>query len=249
MGPTQGNVLEQTDAVFRTTQWTLLEGLRSGDEAECRAAAERAVMVYWPPVYACARKLVRTRDEAADLTQAFFVDVVIGRRLFERAEAGQGRLRGLLRASLKRYATDQWRRATARGRGRVVPLGELDREDSLGIEGDSERVFDRRWALAMFEEALRRCEAHFVAGARAKPGHWRLFEARVLRPALHGGVMRPLAEDAAPHGFASTAEAAAAVQTVKRRFDAIFREVIGETVASEADLADEYRLIRSLIEG
>jgi hypothetical protein len=200
-------------------------------------------------VYACARKLVRTRDEAADLTQGFFVEVVLGRQLFERAEVGQGRLRGLLRASLKRYATDQWRRAAARGRGRTVPLGELDREDSLGIEGDSERVFDRRWALAMFEEALRRCEGHFVGGARAKPGHWRLFEARVLRPALHGGAMRPLAEDAAPLGFASSAEAAAAVQTVKRRFDAVFREVVGETVASETDLEDEYRLIRSLIEG
>jgi hypothetical protein len=140
------------------------------------------------------------------------------------------------------------RRAPASAAMMAASPGAPDREDSLGIEGDSERVFDRRWALALFEEALRRCEAHYVAGARAKPGHWSLFEARVLRPALHGGAIRPLAEDAAPLGFASTAGAAAAVQTVKRRFEAVFREVVGETVASEADLEDEYRLIRSLIE-
>ncbi len=247
-GPTRGDVLEQTDAAFATTRWTVLGALRSEDAGERAAAADRAAAIYWPPVYACARRLVRTRDEAADLTQAFFADVVIGRRLFERAEAANGRLRGLIRSALKRYATDQWRRAAARGRGRVVALGELDREDSLGIEGDSESVFDRRWALALFEEALRRCEAHFTTGPRAKAGHWRLFEARVLRPAMHGGMVRPLAEDAACSGFASGAEAAAAVQTVKRRFDAIFREVVAETMGDPSELDDEYRVIRSLIE-
>lgn len=248
MGQARGDVLEQTDAAFSTTRWTVIEALRSEDEAERAAAADRAAEVYWPPVYACARRLVRTRDQAADLTQAFFVDVVIGRRLFERADVGRGRLRGLIRSSLKRYATDRWRRAAARGRGRVVPLGELDREDALGIGGDSEGAFDRRWALALFEEALRRCEVHFAEGARARPAHWRLFEARVLRPAMHGGVVRSLAEDAADQGFASSAEAAAAVQTVKRRFDAIFRDVVGETIGDPAELEDEYRVIRGLIE-
>lgn len=191
--------------------------------------------------------MTRSRDEAAELTQAFFVEVVIGRRLFERADAAQGRLRGLLRSALKHFATDQWRRAAVRGRGSIVPLGELDREDGLAIGGDSGGAFDRRWALVLFEESMRRCEAHFTGGGNPRLGHWRLFEARVVRPAVQGCEIRPLGEDAAACGFGSAGEAAAAVQTVKRRFGAIFREVVGETVGDLSDLDEEYWLIRSLI--
>lgn len=245
MGQAPGNSAERTDAAFNTTMWTVIGALRSDDECERATAAERAAEVYWPPVYACARRLVRTRDEAADLTQAFFADIIMGRRLFERADAARGTLRGLIRAALKRYATDQWRRDAARGRGRLVPLGDVDREESLGIGGDSEAAFDRRWALALFDEALRRCESHFASGTRA--GHWKLFEARVLGPARTGNTARPLADDAAELGFGSAAEAAAAVQTVKRRFDVIFREVVAETISDPAQLEDEYRLVRALI--
>ncbi|VAX37679.1 hypothetical protein MNBD_PLANCTO03-1175, partial [hydrothermal vent metagenome] len=159
---TTGNTLEQTDAAFTTTQWTMLDGLRSEDQAERRAAAEQAAKAYWPPVYACTRRLVHSREAAADLAQGFFADIVLGRRLFERADAQRGTLRALIRSALKRYATDQWRRSAVRGSSTTLPLGELAREDSLGIEGDCEHAFDRRWALALFEEALRRTESHFL---------------------------------------------------------------------------------------
>ncbi len=242
---TTGNALEQTNAAFTTTQWTMLDGLRSEDQAERRAAAERAAAAYWPPVYACTRRLVHSREAAADLAQGFFADVVLGRRLFERADAKQGRLRSLIRTALKRYATDQWRRSSIRGAGKTFPLDELDREDSLGIEGDSERAFDRRWALALFEEALRRTETHYTSNHKEQ--YWRLFEARVLHPATHNCTISPLKEDALAHGFHSSAEGASASQTVKRRFDAIFREVVSETVGHAESVDEEYRLIRSLL--
>lgn len=240
-------LLEQTDAAFATTHWTALDGLRAEDESVRCAAAARIAEAYWPPVYAAARRLTRSRDEAAELTQGFFAEVVLGRGLFEQADRERGTLRSLIRSSLKRYTTDQWRRSRSRGGGRSLPLGELDREDALRIEGDSEGVFDRRWALALFEEAIRRCGAHFSGSGRSN--HWRLFEARVLHPAVHGGGVRPLAEQAAECGFGSGAEAAAAVQTVKRRLDAIFREVVGETISEPDELDGEYRAVRRLIEG
>lgn len=236
-----------TGAAFESTQWTVLEGLRSEDEAVRRAAAERAAATYWPPVYAAARRLMRTRDEAAELTQAFFADVVLGRKLLEQADPGQGHLRSFLRAALRRYATDAWRRERARGGGRLAPLRDLDREDALACGSEPETAFDRRWALALFEEALRRCGRHFEGNGRA--GHWRLFESRVMGPALGRCELRPLAEESEAMGFGSAAEAAAAVQTVKRRFDAIFREVVGETLSDGARLEDECREVRRLIEG
>ncbi len=237
-----GNSLEQTNAAFTTTQWTMIDGLRSEDQSQRNASAERAAELYWPPVYACARRLVPSREAAADLAQGFFVDVVLGRHLFERANAENGRLRSLIRSALKRYATDQWRRSNARGGGKTFSLDKLDREDSLGIEGDSDSAFDRRWALTLFEEAIRRCETHFSTSK-----HWRLFEARVLHPAMRSCVVGSLADDSVACGFGSAAEGAAAVQTVKRRFDAIFREVVAETLRDTGSLEEEYRLIRSFL--
>jgi DNA-directed RNA polymerase specialized sigma24 family protein len=237
--------LEQTNACFMTTQWTVIQGLSSQIDSESRSAADKAAKMYWPPVYACARRLVQSREEATDLTQGFFADVVLGRHLFENANANKGRLRSLILTALKRYATDQWRRTSARGGGRNFSLNALDREDSLGIEGDSDCAFDRRWALSLFDEALRRCEAHFSTESKIR--HWRIFEARVLQPAMRNTSVRPLAADSDACGFRSSAEGAAAVQTVKRRFAAIFREVISETITDKESLEGEYCVIRSLL--
>lgn len=239
------DALERTNAAFATTHWTLLGELAVGDQAARNEVANRVVTAYWAPVYACARRLTRSREDAAELTQAFFVEVVLGRRLFERAEEERGRLRSIIQSSLRRFAVDQWRRERSRGGDIRVPLGDLDREDSLGIDGDSAGVFDRRWALAVFHEALQRCEGHF--SANGKGTHWALFEKRVLRPAVHSHAAGPLEDDARAAGFASPALAAAAVQTVKRRFDATLREVVGETVSDPSGIDNEVRQVRELL--
>ena len=69
----------------------------------------------------------------------------------------------------------------------------------------------------------------------------------MLHPATHNCTISPLKEDALAHGFHSSAEGAAASQTAKRRFDAIFREVVAETVGEAESTEEEYRLIRSLL--
>lgn len=234
------DALEQTGASFVTTCWTLLERARGDDPAARRAAAEECARVYWPPVYACARRLTRTRDEALDLTQAFFAEVVLGRGLFDRADPGAGSARSLVRAAIKRFAVDQWRRGRARGGGLVLSGDAIEREEGMSRDEEPGAAFDRRWALSMFEEAMRRCAAHFESAGRG--GHWELFEARVVRdPAM------PLVEAAARFGFDTPALAAAAVQTVKRRLDAVLREVVAETARDEAQAAAEFDEVVGLL--
>src|SRR5690606_5942543 len=170
-------------ARFETTQWRLVDELRGPDPALRARALEALVGRCWPPVYAALRRMGRGPDEAAEVTQGFFADVVLGRGLFEQARWERGRLRTLLLTSLTRYLIDRRRRAAARGSGRVVSLegGELEREERIiaGTDGlEPEVAFERRWALAHLQEALRRCESHFLSHGRA--GHWAIFEARVL---------------------------------------------------------------------
>ena len=57
----------------------------------------------------------------------------------------------------------------------------------------------------------------------------------------------PLHEVAAAHGFASPQLAAAAVQVVKRRVDALLREVVAETVTDEGDVDDELAELRRVV--
>lgn len=240
--------LERTNAPFRTTQWTLISALSGADEKARGAAMEALAERYWPPVYAALRRMGKGREEAAEITQAFFAEVVLQRALFDRAAPERGRLRSLVLAALKRFLIDRARRRAARGGGRMVALEALEREEAMvaasgGLE--MEQVFERRWALATFEEALRRCERHFISNGRA--GHWSVFEARIVRPALGGVEARALREVSAEAGFRTPADAAAAVQVVKARLLALVLEVAAETVEDAAEAERESEEVLGLL--
>jgi len=174
--------------------------------------------------------------------------VVLARSLYERADPGRGRLRTLVLSALRNFARDTHRREQTRGSGIVLHVSNLAHEETLlAAAGDESagRSFDRRWALALFEEALRRAETHFLNTGRA--GHWRLFDARVVHPALRCSEPEPLENAAAACGFRSAADGAAAVQTVKKRVWALLDEVIAETVEDPESCAEERALVLSLV--
>jgi len=239
--------LEHTYDRFRTTRWTEIRALGEGGEEQRREALEALILRYWPAVYAHLRAAGQDRDAAAELTQAFFADVILDRDLFSKARPGRGKLRTLLLTALNRFRIDRHRRAAARGAEITIPLEALHLEDArLGRAArDGEQVFERRWAMGLFEEALRRCESHFRESGRA--AHWELFEARILRSAISGNEPGPLGEMPEAMGFASPALAAAAVQVVKRRAMALLREVVAETVDNPADVEAELADVRRFL--
>jgi DNA-directed RNA polymerase specialized sigma24 family protein len=240
----------RTHARFQTTQWTLLAALRGEDGAERRAAMEALVGRYWAPVYACFRHLGRTRDQAEELTQDFFARVVLERGLLEYGDPQRGRLRTLLWAALKRFLVDDVRREKRRDGGASVSLDGLEEEDrivAVAAGASADEAFDRRWALKVLEEAMQRCARHFQACGRE--AHWALFEARVARPAFSMTAAPPLEAMAGPMGFATAADAAAAVQTVKRRLLALLHEVAAETAVGEQDQEEEVRFVLGMLGG
>jgi len=230
--------LERTTADFQTTNWSIVGGLRASDGQVRRQTAEWLAREYWPPVYASARRLTKTREEAAELTQAFFAEVVLGRGLLDLADEGKGRLRSLICTALRRFAVDQWRHNKARGAGRLVPLNGLEREDALLQDSSPEEEFDRRWALKVFERAIKLCERHYMSAGMAD--HWRLFEDRIIHPALRQCDAPPVADLAKRHGFDSVRRASAALQTVKRKLTVTIRQVVAETV-TDLEQAEQER--------
>lgn len=235
---------QQTEHGFAATRWTLVERLQGADEASRREAAESLARIYSGAVYAWVRRKGYGREEAADVAQAFFADVVLGRGLFERARPERGQLRNLVLTALDRYLVDlhRARGREQRGLGWSVPLEHAEREERFlnSCNGHAAgEVFERRWALATVEEALRRCERHFTRGGRE--AHWRAFEARVIVPAVFGAAPPPLRSLASSLNAPTAADVASMVQVVRKRFESVLREVVAETVTGEGDRGHEYR--------
>lgn len=240
--------LERTDARFQTTRWTLVEALRAGPGEKRDAALSALTERYWPAVYGYLRRSGLKREQAGEATQDFFVNVVLTRGLFERADPAVGRLRSLVMAALRNHMTSLHRRASARRARDVIPLEAFECEEArlASSNGESpEHAFDRAWAAGVLAEALRRCEAHYAENG--KHAHWELFEARVFRPAVGGPAAESLSDSSERLGFRTPADAAAAVQTVKRRVNALMREVVSETVDQEEDAEDELAALRAAL--
>ncbi len=130
----------------------------------------------------------------------------------------------------------------------TIPFDELRREEAILAEehGDgAEAAFDRRWAIAVLQEALRRCEQYLRAKGRQR--HWAAFEAYVVRPSLAMSRPKSLAEVAAETGFASRDDLAGALRTVRKRVLMLLREVVATTALGPEDQAAEYQFVVSLL--
>lgn len=225
----------RTNRAFETTQWSLIDELQSDDDSRARAAGDRLIRLYWPAVYGFLRRSGLVAEQAGEVTQAFFADVVLSRHLFEQARPETGRLRSFILTALKRYRIDLARRAKSHpdwdGPDPSI-IRAVEARVTPGTSPDS--VFDREWAMAVLEEARNRCESHFSTNGRA--AHWAVFEARHITPAASGVGAPPLKSLAPEHGFRSPAAAAAAVQVVRKHFRATLNSVIAEQNKDDTDL-------------
>jgi DNA-directed RNA polymerase specialized sigma24 family protein len=155
-------------AKFTATRWTLIDALSSSDEAARREAGAQLTEQYLSPVYAYIRSKGYPREEASELTQSFFADVIYQRDLFGQADQARGRLRTLLKAAVDRHLIDMRRRQSSR-RKREVCASVLEAAEGAFQELQGVRpedVFERRWAAAVLGEALNLCYERFVGSGQ-----------------------------------------------------------------------------------
>lgn len=215
-------------AGFLTTQWSLLDAIHDG-RPETEAALGRLTEMYLPAVYSYLRRNGHPPDDAADLAQSFFAEVVLGRLLFHNADSNRGSLRSLILRALRNFVIDGVRRANSRGARRTISIDAMERADSiLGGDADPGDAFERHVTSRQLDLAIHRCREHFAASGMID--HWRLYEVRVLNPAVHRTEPPALKDCSAQFGFPTPADAAAAVQTVKRALIGMFRVVIAESM-------------------
>ncbi len=244
-------MLEQkTYARFRTTSWSLVQDLVSDDAAERDAAMSRMAELYWPPIYAYFRQLNRGREDAADLTQAFFNEKILANQLFTRANPNRAKLRTLIKAAVRNYNIDHLRSRAARDSRNRVPVDQLDIEESILIndpERDALDALDRRWAIAVLNEGICKCQRYYAADGRHKL--WQAFFEYSIRPLMSGNSRPDLTTLAKAHGFASAAHLASGLHGVRSRMLMTLQEITGETVGAPDDafgeLHDLFDLLKS----
>lgn len=210
------------------------------DEAS-RAAMAELCQVYWPPLYSFLRRRGHSREKAEDLTQDFFVRL-LERRSIRAADPARGRFRSFLLTALRRYVINEHERATAAKRGGPQPPLALDFDDAeraylLGIRSDDtpERAFDRQWATLLIDRALNALRGEYENSGRTQL-------ANALLPYLTD--LPPYAEVGGRLGMKEGA-VRTALHRLRRRFHAILRRQVADTVRKPEDVNEEMReLIR-----
>jgi len=85
---------------FLTTHWSFIEAAGAGTEDRENAMIGLLLERYWKPVYCYLRRRGYNNEDAKDLTQGFFQEVVLGRELIPQADRSKGRFRTFLLTSL-----------------------------------------------------------------------------------------------------------------------------------------------------
>ncbi len=197
--------------------------------------------MYWYPLYAYLRRRGYETHEAEDLTQEFFA-----RLLAQHFPAGVDRRKGTFRSfllgALKHFLADQRDRdrAQKRGGGRtILSLDRLDAEARYRQEPardlTPEKMFEKQWALSILEQVLSRLQAELVAEGKAA-----LFEA--LKDVLTGAGTSNYAAIGTRLGISEGAVKVAA-HRLRRRYRALLRQEIVQTVAGPEEVEDEIRYL------
>ena len=226
---------------FESTQWGEIIRVRDGDDPTRERAIARILGQYWKPVYCYLRRKGYANDKAKDLTQGFFCDVVLGRRLIERADPRKGKFRTFLLTALNNYAVSIARAEQANKRMPTEGLVALDGDDGPVPEprGDvsPEEAFHCAWAASLIESVLADVERRCLADGLDR--HWQVFRAMVVEPILHGESSPRLEALCEELGIASRTKAYNMNVTVKRRFQAGLAERVRQYAGSDAEVNEE----------
>jgi RNA polymerase sigma-70 factor (ECF subfamily) len=159
----------------------------------------------------------------------------------------KGRFRSFLLAALKHYAADRYayeQRQRRRPNQAPVSIDAQDAEGRYLAEPrdvlDPARLYDRQWAMTLIERVLARLEREYQ-----QSGQGERYE--LLNFALHGE--RPAADyRALGRQLGITENAVAkAVSDLKKRFRALLKAEVLDTVSNQEEAQDELQHLRCAI--
>ena len=234
------------------TRWTAVIKVRQqeSDQESARQALADLCQNYWYPLYAFARRLGRSPEDAQDLTQGFFSHV-LEHNLFAAAKPELGKLRTFLLTTFRRFINDAQDRDSAQKRGggfEMLSLDVITGEEKYSWEPAEtttpESLFERSWAVSVIKTAVSKLgeeEEHAGRGVE-----FRAVES-FLSP---DGAVDDYGEVA---GHLSISEPAVRqmVSRLRKKFRGHLRETIADTLAEadERQVDEEILALRAALRG
>jgi RNA polymerase sigma factor (sigma-70 family) len=229
-----------------TTNWSLI--LRAGATAPDvrQEAMAELCEAYWGPLYAFARARGATPDDAADLTQGFFLHL-IDKHGLRGLDPDVVRFRAYLLGAFKHFSSDERDRATALKRGggqmRVTFDPELLERRYLGRAGghdDPEALFQHQWALTVIARARNRVRLAYEAAGKARD-----YEVLARHDATPAAPVRELAQALGVNEGA----ARVALFRLRRRLGVELRAEVAATVVDPHQVEAELRFLLAALAG
>jgi RNA polymerase sigma-70 factor (ECF subfamily) len=233
---------------FPTTSWSLIRKTAHLQTPEARAALASLCQTYWDPLYAFLRRSGRSREDAEDLVQGFFAQLLEANRL-EQLTPERGSFRGFLLVALKNFVSTDTAKGHAKKRGGGhfhLPFQlDLNAGDSRYLsesvaERTPDEAYERRWALTLLSNVLDRLRVE-----RDEAGDHAVF--RALEGYLPGGLQQDSYETVASKLSMTSGAIKVAVHRLRARYRELLRAEIAALVNDPADVDEELRYLHGVV--
>lgn len=225
---------------FASTRWSLVAAAGQGASPEAQEALAVLCHIYWYPLYAYARRRLASVEDAQDLTQEFFAQL-LEKDYLQAADPNRGKFRSFLLTAFKHFLSKErdWANAQKRGGARhILPLDFQAGETRYHLEppdhATPESIYERRWALTLLEQALTLLRQEFAGAGKQK-----LFEN--LKSTLTGDFSTEPYSRIAEKLSMTEQAVKVAVHRLRQRYKELLRGEIAQTVATNDEIDDELR--------
>jgi DNA-directed RNA polymerase specialized sigma24 family protein len=234
--------LDVRHRAFCTTHWSLVLAAKDAQSPAAKEALEKLCRTYWYPLYAYVRRKGYHPHDADELTQEFFARL-LARNYLSVADRHRGRFRSFLLGSLEHFLAREWtrRRAQKRGGGHAIfSLHCSDAETRYLLEPSHEltpeRIFDRRWATTLLDQALSKLRRESIDGGKGN-----LFAQ--VEKLLSGQPDDARYAEIAVALNMSVGAIKVAVHRLRQRYAELVRAEIAQTVATPEEVGEELRYL------
>jgi len=225
---------------FNTTHWSLVLLAGQQPSSQSTAALEQLCKSYWQPIFSFARRRGWSEEDAKDVTQQFFFNL-LERKDFSGLDPLKGKFRTFLLTAFTHFLANEFDRAHAQKRGGgklLVALHEISEEfcdPGLSLpETNAAKLFDVNWARAVVRRALEALKKESVAAG--KSAQFGVLKSFLVAEAVEGGYA-----PAAQQLGVAPASVAVLVHRLRQRYRELVRAEVAQTVTNPTELDEEMR--------
>lgn len=213
--------------------------LHSNNPELAQSALAELCESYWLPIYSYFRRNNQAPDDAKDLTQSLFAEI-ISHDDFLKADASKGKLRTFLLTLAKRHLIGTIRHNQAQKRGGselVFSLDQRDPETNYQLhaidELTPEKLFDRQWAQTLLDSTRKILQTEYMNRDRG-------VRFTILSRYLSWNESdQPSYEEASKEAGMGEDAFRAAISRMRKRYRSLLREQVADTLLDPTVVDDE----------